>query len=620
MAKKHDKKKPTIELENQNILNIITPAGFEWNTNFSNLGENYGKVYSIMRYPNEIDYGWLAPLCRLEGTSTTVEFRYTQPDHMIKVLDKKMQELKSNRDSLRNDSEKQMLNAAVKNLEELIQRIAVMHEPVGYVNIMLFIQASTEAALENRIKRVSSEVSIAGCSMKLLKFRQFEATKAIAPYGLPNYEEVSNVGERNMPISTLIGGFPMAADGIIDFKGYYVGKTKSGRFVILDQWLREKDRVNSNWFIAGMPGTGKSTFIKKILRYEYALGTKNIIFDAEHEYIDSANDPDIQGDVIDGAGGESGRINPLQIRTSPKPEEDDQWEDDFYDQTENTSDMALHIQNLRAFFQLYLGEALTAGKRNLLEILLIEVYNKFGIFWDTDVLSIPNEAFPILRDLYDYGEEKLKTDETLSARKKELLEELLEDLHSCAYGADQFIWNGPTTINPRSNYIVVDTSKLLEADENVQNAQFFNLTVWGWHEMSRDRSQKVILAADEGYLYVDPQNPYLMKFFRNISKRDRKYEGSLMFITHSATDVLDPAVKRLGQGIIDNACYKMFFGCDGKNLEELKKLFKLTEKEETSLASKTRGQGLLMAGSTRLILNVDIPEELLEKFGKGGGR
>lgn len=47
-----------------------------------------------------------------------------------------------------------------------------------------------------------------------------------------------------------------------------------------------------------------------------------------------------------------------------------------------------------------------------------------------------------------------------------------------------------------------------------------------------------------------------MKYLRNYSKRLRKYEGALWFITHSVVDLLDPAVKRYGQAIIDNACYK----------------------------------------------------------------
>jgi len=80
----------------------------------------------------------------------------------------------------------------------------------------------------------------------------------------------------------------------------------------------------------------------------------------------------------------------------------------------------------------------------------------------------------------------------------------------------------------------------------------------------------------------------LLKFMRNISKRARKYEAGIMFITHSVVDVLDPEVKRLGQALIDNACYKFIMGCDGKNLEETKKLFNLSEKQENILSAKKR--------------------------------
>ena len=216
MRKNKGRKKsvPVKESINQNILNIITPAGIEVDTNYANVGENYGRIYSITRYPQDADYGWLASLCSLEGTSTTIEYRYTEPTRMIQVFNKKIKELKANRETTKEEADKQRLTAAIEDLEEMINRVAVANEPVGYVNIMLFIQAPTLAGLEMRLKRVSSTVSIAGCNIKLLKFRQLQALKAAAPYGVPNYGEVSNVGERNMPISTFVGGFPMAAAGL----------------------------------------------------------------------------------------------------------------------------------------------------------------------------------------------------------------------------------------------------------------------------------------------------------------------------------------------------------------------------------------------------------------------
>ncbi len=612
---------------NEHILNIITPSGIDYDSTHANIGENVGKIYCISRYPAEnIKYGWLAALCQLEGTITSIEFRRTDADNLIDVYNKKIAQLKGDRTTAKVESDKQLIDKAIKDLEGLIQKIAVQKEPVGYVNIMLYIRHTDGRMLEDRIKRVSGAVAVAQCKLLNLKYKQLQAMKCMAPYGIPS-QQVARMGERNMPISTFLGGFPMANAGINDPGGYWLGRTsRTNRVVILNQWIRSNDRVNSNWFISGLPGSGKSTAIKKIQTCEYSFGTKIITLDPEEEYVDLAAHPDINGDVIDCAGGSTGRINPLQVKYSPRITEDDLNDGEnlndymVYDEEMGISDLALHIQNLRVFFKLYFGaESFDAGIKTALEECIIEVYRDFHITWDTEIAFLQPEDYPVIRDLYNKVEEKSKKPD-LSQYKQSVYDRLKDLLYSIAYGADQFIWNGPTTINPQSDFIVLNCSKLLELDENVKRAQFFNLTSWAWHEMSKDRSQKVIFGIDEGYLFVDPDYPDLMKFVRNVSKRDRKYEAGLMFITHSAVDVLDPAVKRFGQAIIDNSCYRFIMGTDGKNLQETVDLFNLTEGEQTILASKSRGVGILFAGSVRLDMRLEVSNEMLEMFGKRGGR
>lgn len=615
-----------LDAANGHILNFITPAGVDFDNTFCNVGENVGKIYAVGKYPTEgVDYGWLAELCNLEGTSTTIEYRPTEAAKITEVFNKKISDLKGDRDLVKQESERQRIEQAIKDLEEMIHRISVANEPVGYLNIMLHIQDTHKNSLNNRLKRVSSICAVAGCNIRNLKYKQFQALQCISPYGLPN-RAVSNVGDRNMPISTFVGGFPMANSGINDPGGYYLGKAKNNKLVILNQWLRNKDRVNSNWFISGLPGVGKSTTLKDIFTKEYAFATKFIIFDPEKEYQDLARHHNIQGDIIDCAGGTSGRINPLQVRVSPMVTKEDLEEgenlSDYYeyDEEHGVSDLALHIQNLRTFFKLYFGaEDFDAGIKTALEECLIKTYEKWNITWDTDISKLRAEDFPIMENLYDTVVEEGE-DDSLSDYKRNIYDRLKDMLFSVAKGADKYIWNGPTSINPRSKFIVLDTSNLLDLDENVKRAQFMNLTMWAWQQIAADRTEKVILGVDEGYLFVDPDYPDLMKFLRNISKRDRKYEGGMMFITHSVVDVLDPAVKRLGQAIIDNACYKFIMGCDGKNLEETKKLFNLTEKEENILAGKNRGQGILFAGSMRMDVRIDCHEKILEMFGTAGGR
>lgn len=611
---------------NQHILNIITPAGVDYDTTHANIGDGVGKIFTVSKFPSKgVDYGWLAPLCNIEGTATTIEFRNTDSSNMIKVFNDRIDELKGDKDLAREESEKQRIDKAIKDVQQMIHRLAINNEPVGYVNIMLHVQDSNEKMLLNRIKRVSGQAAIVGCNIRILKYKQFQAMKCMSPYGVPD-RVVSNVGARNMPVSSFFGGFPMANSGINDPGGFYIAKTKTGRLIILNQWMRNKDRVNSNWFITGLPGVGKSTALKTIFVKELAFGTKFIIFDPEEEYVELARNEDIKGDIIDCAGGSTGRINPLQIRVAPRIKKEDleagETTEDFivYDDEQGASDMALHIQNLRVFFKLYFGaENFTSEIKAALEETLIFLYQKFGIGWDTDISAMNNEDFPIMEDLYRLVKEKA-VDKKLSEYKKNIYDRLADLLYPIGEGADQFIWNGHTTINARSQFVVLNTSRLQDLDENVKRAQYMNMTMWGWQQMAKDRTEKVLLGVDEGYLVVDPEYPDLMKFFRNVSKRARKYEAGLMFITHSVVDVLDPAVKRLGQAIIDNSCYKFIMGCDGKNLEETKKLFHLTEVETDMLAAKNRGEGILFAGGVRVNARIEVRERFLQMFGKAGGR
>ena len=310
--------------------------------------------------------------------------------------------------------------------------------------------------------------------------------------------------------------FPWQAHGLNDKDGYYLGRTRNKKIVRVNTWLRNKDRINSNWVIFGQPGTGKSTTIKDILTMEFALGAKIIIFDPEQEYVDVTRHEFVKGEVINCASGSNGRINPLQIRPAPYIELEDLEEgenlsDYFeYDLSNGMSDMALYIQQLRFFFSLYFGKKeFTATIKTHLEKCLIELYGNFGITWDTDIRKLKNEDFPIMEDLYHLV--KKKADCETESYLKNIYRNLEDLLFSAGEGADSHLWNGHTTLNPKSDFVDLMVSGLLEADDNVKSAQFYNITTWAWQKMSEDRTQKVIFVVDEGYLMVDPEYPELMK-------------------------------------------------------------------------------------------------------------
>lgn len=138
----------------------------------------------------------------------------------------------------------------------------------------------------------------------------------------------------------------------------------------------------------------------------------------------------------------------------------------------------------------------------------------------------------------------------LSNYRKDNYEKLEDMLFSMAEGADSKLWNGYTTLEAKADFVDLLVSSLLDAAENTKRAQFYNILSWAWTELSKDRSQKVIFAVDEGYTVIDPEYPDIMKYLRNYSKRLRKYEGALWFITHSVVDLLDPAVKDMDRQLL----------------------------------------------------------------------
>jgi hypothetical protein len=351
-------------------------------------------------------------------------------------------------------------------------------------------------------------------------------------------------------------------------------------------------------------------------------GTRLIFIDPESEYRDLCRKLD--GDWIDAGGDRRGLLNPLQIRPAPRDSDDDETAAKkgsgdahdaplYPDEGFGVGDMALHIKNLEIFFKLYVP-SLSDMKRAILKQAVIELYNQFDIYWDTDTTALGSVDFPIFSDLHALLEKKAASEGDAEHKELALL------FYDLAHGSDQFLWNGHSTVEASSRCVCLDTHSLQNTGDNIKRAQYFNLLSWCWEQMSKDRSERIMLICDEAYLMIDENVPQSLVFLRNVAKRARKYEAGLMIVSHSVVDFLSGNIKQYGQALLDIPCYKVLMGTDGKNLLETKELYNLTEAEEDLLLSKKRGQALFVVGSKRLRVNFEIPLYKLDYFGDASGR
>lgn len=609
-------KKEKNQQVNNHILDVITPLGIKFQPSDFWFGQRICRIILITNYPTRVKIGWLSKIANMEGVTCSIHLAPTDPSKLIENISKSMGELSARiQNGGMSAISAQRAEQQYKDAKMLLQKIDQQQENVFYTTVAIMVSAGDKEELERKAKKVTS--SIAGMSMKgrTAMFRQEEGLLAVSPYGICP-QSIKDIASRNMPISTIAGSFPFNASGINDGIGYIFGEDNSGGIILLDAWKRGGDRTNSNWTILGAPGVGKSATVKHIFASEYSQGTKIIIIDPEREYKEMCEQ--LHGQWINCGGGAGGRINPLQVKVVPTDDEFDSEDERLYkNEGKGMGELALHFQTLRTFFKLYLKE-LNVMDHAVLEEVLEELYSSRGITWTTNISQISNEVYPLLEDLYNLLKEKEKNEST-TEKQGDRYERLAVLLRSAAVGSDASLWNGHTTITPQADFIVLDTHDLQEADDTIKRTQYYNVLTWAWQQLSHDRNEKVLLGVDEAYLTVDPEVPQALQFLRNVSKRIRKYEGGLVVITHSVIDFLDPAVRRYGQALMDNPCFKFFMGTDGKNLEELTNLMNLTEAEQEMLAKKKRGEGLLIAGSKRIHARVKLADHEIKLFGKGGG-
>lgn len=611
--------------ENKSLMNIISPINMEIKPNELWIGEYLARVYGVIQYPAHRDYGWLGKLSNIPGTVFSIEFDKIENADFINNLNKSVNQHREKAQEAKGKDARAEMNAIKREDDsiKMLKNIEFEQEVVGSVGISVMPMANDREVFNKMCRKVQSTFLMEKTKIRSFPYLQKEAFRNLFP-ACTQEKNVQQIIKTVMPISSVLGGFPFASCGYNDQEGFLYGKDSTGGRVILNLWKRGKDRTNSNVVVLGDQGSGKSTIIKNIALMEYAMGTRIIFIDPEREYQDLCRN--LGGDWINAGGDGKNLINPLQIL----PLEEDMYidmDDEKEAGTEKEKDtrkfgaMALHLKTLDVFFSLYLKD-LTDIQRALLKDSVITLYNRFNIVWDTDVTTMKNTDFPTFKDLYDLLIEREEEEQERGISEKAYMDyrDLAIIFKDLAIGGDSFLWSGYTSIQSAARCVCLDTFDLNNSSDTIKSTQYFNLLSWAWQEMSRDRHERILLVCDEAYLMIDNRVPQSMVFLRNAMKRDRKYEGGILIATHAVDDFLNPAIKMYGQALLDQPCYKIMLGTSGQNLQDLKKLYFLTEAEQEVLTAKLRGKGLFIIGRDRISMSFDVADYKFKYFGDRGGR
>ena len=568
-------------------------------------GNYYKSVWAITEYPpNTEETALLSHLADRSGVSLRVYNRLVSALEQKKIMQQAAR--KNHMMSGTND-----INESVKaeeNMNDIVNLIAELkrdRETLLHTAVFIELKADTEDKLKELQADIQMELTRSKISFDKLLLRQKEGFIAILPAG-------SNVlgtqCERVLPSSSAANLYPLNYSGKTDPNGFYLGRDKYGSNILVDFDKRTDDKTNSNILILGNSGQGKSYLMKLLLCNMRESGKSVICLDPESEYEDLCNN--LGGTYIDMMSGEY-MINPLEPKSFGEADRSADAPDTFRKITR----LSQHISYLKDFFRAY--KDFSDSEIDTLEIMLIKLYNRFGIDDNTDYSKLTAADYPTMADLYELTEMEYKAYDR--GKKNLYTEDTLQNIclgiYSMCKGAEAQYFCGHTNIKD-GEFLCFGVKGIMDTNRQLKGTLLFNILSY----MSSQLLGKgnTVAAIDELYLFLS--NMTAIEYIRNGMKRVRKKESAFILASQNIEDFLIPEVKEFTKPLFSIPTHSFYFNVGNCSAVDFMDTVQLLKPEYDLIAHPERGTCLYRCGNERYLLQVHAPAYKEALFGKAGGR
>ena len=587
----------------------IAPKGMNFNINDFMISDKYATILTIISYPKMIGPGFLASVTNIPGIKVVVKHIPINFSEMSKMINKEIVDLKQRYQKENDRTLQERYRQDYESLESFIQMLAATQSKIFDFQMHIMITADSKEELENKKIQIRNYLDAMGMRGIPMMFEQEKVLKSMLPI-FPKQDIEDRVGIP-IPSPTIAAMYPFVFDSIKDpGSATLLGVDFSGGVILFNQFLyqikKEFNRNNANIIILGTSGSGKSTAAKLLLRTHIRNNCKIIAIDPEGELEDMTKN--YGGDFIDlGKGGQYGLINPLEVIFDADEEE--------LKEGLGHSVLTRTLQSLKAFMKYYYP-SIEDDVLQMFSEICQETYKRFNIDFNTDFSSFTSADYPTFDDVYSTIKGKLLSMPE-ATREKDVMERL--ELRVRPFTNElRFYFNGHTTLQMNSNFIVFNIRELMNSDENIRNALFFNVLKYAWG-LCLDKSINTVMYVDEAHVLLSSRNELGAEFLAQVQRRSRKYNTGTIIITQQPTDFAAENVFVHGKAIFDNASYYLVMGLRKQAVEDLAKLIDLNESEMESIKYYNQGEALFICGNKRMKIQIVITQEELDSFGSGGG-
>ena len=587
----------------------VAPKGLQFNPGDFVVSGKYSTILTIVSYPKYIYPGYLSSLTSMSGIKVVAKHIPVPFSTMSKMLNKQIADLRTRYQDERDNTIRERIRLDYESLEQFITMLAGSQAKIFDYQMHIMITADSQEELELKkinVKNYLDAMEMRGIS---LRFEQEKVLKSIVPI-FPKQDVEDRIGIP-IPSPTIAAMYPYIFDSIKDpGLSTLLGVDFSGGVILFNQFLyqikKENNRNNANLIILGTSGSGKSTAAKLMIRSHIRNGYQIVAIDPEDELHEMA--ANFGGESIDlGKGGEYGMINPLQIVVDADEEE--------INQGLGYTVLTRTLQFLKGFMKYY-DPSIEQDVLAMFSEVVQDTYRRFGIDFNSNFYNYQPGDYPTFSDVYATIKGRLLA-MTEQTQEKTIMEKLELKIRPLTQEL-KYYFDGHTTINPNTDFIVFNIKELMNSADNIRNALFFNILKYAWG-LCLDKEINTCLMVDEAHVLLSGSNELGAEFLAQVQRRARKYNTGSIIITQQPSDFAAQSVIIHGKAIFDNASYYLVMGLKKQAVEDLAKLIDLNENEKESIKRYSQGEALFVCGNRRMRINVIVTPEELESFGSGGG-
>ncbi len=562
------------------LKDYIAPSMFAFKGKDVEVGASFTRIMYVHSYDRELDDSFIKDMLD-NNFKIAVSKHVTRVDkgEALEKVKKEIFAVQTNIQKRMEDNHKKggnfvpfRLTDKLKELEELQQRLAGSTVELFKVSLFISMSAETKDELEELTKYIKTKALKSQVKINYLVRQQEKGMNSVLPLGKDHLKGAVSTHLLTDATAVLI---PFSYRTHYKELGVFYGINKvTNSAIILDRTSEN----NSNGFILGPSGSGKSVFAKLEIadvRFKYP-DDEIIIIDPDNEYGALIQEENFDGEVLKLSPNSPTKYNIFDVDLS--------FSEDGKDA------IAVKAEFIITVVETMKGNPLTSEEKSILDRCIHLAYYDYQRCNGTDP-----EKLPTLETLYNL----LKEQPEAEAGQLALIMELYVTGSLKNFAAK-------TNVDIKKKFLVIDIFDMGEQLRSV-GLQIVLEFVWQRVIANKKRGVRTWLWVDEfSIMFNESDSSPSGKFFVKVYSRIRKHGGVATGITQNVIDVLNSPEAR---SMLQNAEFKVLLPQKTDNLRAVSDLFELSPSQEAFLKTGEKGTGLIICGQQVIPFDKRIPDK-----------